>query len=149
MQSAIPSSDERLLNALDLVGLHGLPEQTKSGDISGLDVAQDWKNKLTGPQQIQLCLARAILFRPTVLVLDQATDGLEAAIEEDVYKILKALGVRLITLSNSSRLAKSHKRVVELKEDGSYSQTNAPDYTGPSWRPLQMPRRLKGVQASS
>ncbi|MBU6453758.1 MAG: ATP-binding cassette domain-containing protein [Cyanobacteria bacterium REEB67] len=135
MQEATKDDDERMINALDLVGLHDLPEQSKDENSGGFDTSQDWRGKLTTQQQQQLCLARAILFKPEVLVVDQATDGMEAAIEEDVFKILKALNVRLITFSNNARLAKYHQRVIELKEDGSYSESAAPDYKGPAWKP--------------
>jgi ABC-type uncharacterized transport system fused permease/ATPase subunit len=93
-----------------------------------------WKKKISAPQQQQLCLARAILHKPLVLVVDQATDGFEPEIEEDIYKVLRGLGIRLITFSNSGRLAKSHKRVVELREDRGFDKYDSKDYSAPGWK---------------
>jgi len=146
MQPSGPEDDQRLLTTLELVGLQDLVEQSKTvvegKEVSGLDSAQDWKVKISTPQQQQLCLARAILFQPLVLVIDQATDGLEPEVEEDFYKIVRGLGIRLITFSNSSRLAKSFKRVIELREDRGFDQHDAQVYKAPGWKALI--RRLGG-----
>lgn len=142
MQASGPEDNDRLTTVLDLVGLHDLVESSKGETTGGLDTAQDWKVKLSGPQQQQLCLARAILFKPTVLVIDQATDGLEAEIEEDIYKILRGLSIRLITTSNSSRLAASFKRVIELREDRGFDQHEAQVYKVPGWKAFL--RRFSG-----
>ena len=140
MQPSGPEDDQRLTAVLETVGLHDLVETTrislKDSNKGGLDVIQDWKVKISSPQQQQLCLARAILFNPSVLVIDQATDGLEAEIEEDIYKVLRGLGIRLITMSNSSRLATSHKRVIELREDRGFDQHDSQEYKVPGWKPL-------------
>ncbi|MBS1995607.1 MAG: ATP-binding cassette domain-containing protein [Cyanobacteria bacterium SZAS LIN-2] len=134
MQPSGPGDDQKLLNVLELVGLPDLVEQSKGEKSGGLDTAHAWKSKISEPQQQQLCLARAILFKPMVLVIDQATDGLEPEIEEDIFQVLRGLGVRLITMSNSSRLAKSHKRVIELREDRSFEKYDSKDYKAPGWK---------------
>jgi putative ATP-binding cassette transporter len=140
---AAATDDQRLATVLDLVGLHDLIEQSKGQTSGGLDTVQDWKVRISGPQQQQLCLARAILFKPEVIVVDQATDGLESEVEEDIYKVLRGLGLRLITFSNSSRLAKSFKRVIELREDRGFDQHDAQEYKVPGWKTLL--RRLSGT----
>jgi putative ATP-binding cassette transporter len=134
MQPSGPEDDQRLTTVLDLVGLHDLVERCKGESTGGLDTEQDWKVKISGPEQQKLCLARAILFKPAVLIIDQATDGFEAEIEEDIYKILRGLGIRLITFSNSSRLAKTFKRVIELREDRGFDQHDAQEYKVPGWK---------------
>jgi putative ATP-binding cassette transporter len=135
--------DQRLATVLDLVGLHDLIEQSKGENTGGLDTPQNWQNRIPSPQQQQLCLARAILLKAEVIVIDQATDGLEPEIEEDIYKILRGLGVRLIAFSNSDRLAKSFKRVLELREDRGFDvHDEAKDYKV-GWK-AYLPSRLTG-----
>ena len=136
MQPTSADDLTRFMAVLDLVGLHDLVEHSKTDGTSGWDMSQDWKKKISSPQQEQLCLARAILFKPAVLVIDQATDGLEPEIEEDIYKVLRGLGIRLITLSNSSRLAKSFKRVLELREDRGFDVHEAQEYKTPGWKAM-------------
>ncbi len=143
MQPSGKEDDQTLKNVLELVGLPDLEEQSKGEITGGLDTAQDWREKIPSPQQQQLCLARAILRQPDVIVVDQATDGLEPEIEEDIYKVLRGLGVRLITFSNSSRLAKSFKRVIELREDRGFDQHDAQDYKVPGWKAF-LQRRGQG-----
>jgi putative ATP-binding cassette transporter len=129
-----PEDDDHLLNVIELVGLSDLVEHSLGDRAEGLDTAHDWKSKLSIPQQQQLCLARAILSKPLVLIVDQATDGMEPEIEEDIFKVLRSLGVRLITFSNSGRLANWHKRVIELREDSGFDQFAAQDYKVPGWK---------------
>jgi vitamin B12/bleomycin/antimicrobial peptide transport system ATP-binding/permease protein len=134
MRPDTAGDDQRLATVLDLVGLHDIIEHSRGETTGGLDTTQDWKAKISSTEQLQLCMARAILFKPSVLVIDQATDGMEPELEEDIYKVLRGLGLRLITFSNNSRLSKSFKRVLEMREDRGFDQHDATEYKGPSWK---------------
>ena len=84
-------SDEELWSALELVGLADrvriLPE--------GLEAqAGDRGSSLSGGERQRLAIARAVLRRPTLLILDEATNALDPDSEEQVIRRLQTIEPR-------------------------------------------------------
>ena len=76
--------DERILAVLEQVGLGRLG--------GGLDQWQEWHDTLSGGEQQRLSLARALLHKPQVLFLDEATNQLD---DESAVKLMRVLKQRL------------------------------------------------------
>jgi len=92
LRAAAPEADDEALEeALRLAGaeelLHKLPEglETRIGD-RGVT--------LSGGQRQRLCLARALLAEPDILVLDDATSALDAVTERGVLRNIRGLRKR-------------------------------------------------------
>jgi ATP-binding cassette subfamily B protein len=72
----------------------------------GLDtVLGEQGTQLSGGQRQRIAIARALLRRPTVLILDEATSGLDSETEEQVVHVLRAWLPNATVLIISHRLA--------------------------------------------
>jgi branched-chain amino acid transport system ATP-binding protein len=48
-------------------------------------------NELSGGEQQMLAIGRALMTNPTLLILDEATEGLAPLIRKEIWQILKSL----------------------------------------------------------
>ncbi len=114
---------KRIWEALDMAQLadvvNGLPQ--------GLDtVIGDDGVMLSGGQRQRLALARAVLLQPQLLVLDEATNALDQAMETAVLHTLEALGPDTTILVIAHRLATMrHCGRLFLMEEGAITATGS------------------------
>ncbi len=106
----------RVRAALDKVGLR---EREKSMPIT-----------LSGGEQQRLCIARAVVNRPSILLADEPTANLDAAAASDIMEIFRSfnqVGVTVLVATHDLALAErfatrvvrlDHGRVVELRVAG-------------------------------
>lgn len=96
-------SDNEIMMVLEQVQLKELAEER------GLDyaVSESGKN-LSGGQKQRLALARVLIRRPRILIMDEATNGLDADTEEIVIENIK----RYIEESGSILIVTSHKEAL-------------------------------------
>ncbi len=96
-------SDEEIIQALKMVML-----DTFAGEY-GLShsIGEAGKN-LSGGQKQRLALARVLIRRPKILILDEATNGLDAATEEQVIHNL----LDYVEQTNSILIVTSHKEAI-------------------------------------
>lgn len=81
------SRSDRRLRARELMDLFGI-----------LDKSEDEFWKLSGGQQKRLVIARALMSRPKVLILDEPTAGVDVAKRHEIWKYLRRLNREGMTL---------------------------------------------------
>ena len=74
-------TDEAIRDALRSVTLEKLVER--------LDEERNWSLSLSGGEQQRLAVARALLYRPDWLFLDEATSAMDEAGERLIYELLR------------------------------------------------------------
>jgi putative ATP-binding cassette transporter len=103
------ASDEEIVAALTAVELGHLADRLN-------DVAH-WTNILSGGEQQRLAVARALVFKPQWLFLDEATASLDEPMEAEIYRQLKERlpGTTIISIGHRPSLRRWHDRQIELK----------------------------------
>jgi putative ATP-binding cassette transporter len=103
------ASNADIAGALQATGLGHLTDR--------LDEVAHWSNVLSGGEQQRLAAARAIVFKPDWLFMDEATASLDDAAEATVYNALKKQlpGTTMVSIGHRPTLRKWHDRQLELK----------------------------------
>src|SRR6185503_5796874 len=103
-------ADDEVLAVLDTVGLPHLKER--------LDQGQNWAQVLSGGEQQRLAFARALLYKPDWLFLDEATAALPNADEETLYRLLKErlANATIVSIGHRESLGGLHDRRLELRD---------------------------------
>ena len=101
--------DEALRAVLAEVGLAHLTPR--------LDQTESWDRVLSGGEQQRLAVARALLQRPDLLFLDEATANLDPAAEESLYRLLKEHlpGTTIVSIAHRPAVAAFHDRRLKLE----------------------------------
>src|ERR1044071_3517600 len=90
----------------------------KLGHLAGrLDEVAHWSNTLSGGEQQRLAAARALVFKPEWLFMDEATASLDEAMETAVYEALKQRlpSMTMVSIGHRPSLRQWHDRQIELK----------------------------------
>jgi cell division transport system ATP-binding protein len=97
-------SNKRVRAALDKVGLL---QRERSNPIA-----------LSGGEQQRLCIARAIVNRPTILLADEPTGNLDAEYAGEIMSIFKSfhqVGVTLLIATHDESILRHGERTLNLK----------------------------------
>ena len=102
-------SDETIRAVLDDVGLPQLK--------GFLEMDDNWSQRLSGGEQQRLAIARAILAKPTWLLLDEATAAMDLDLERSIYERLAARlpDTTIISIAHRASLADHHRRHLTLQ----------------------------------
>ncbi len=113
--------DAQLSEALTAVGLPGL--------IPRLHEEAHWNRMLSGGEQQRLAIARALLYAPDYLLLDEATAALDEAAEAMLYRVLQERlpNATIISIGHRSTLGAFHRRrVTFVREQSRYDVRDVP-----------------------
>ncbi len=80
----------------------------------GLDTVLHDVAQLSGGEQQRLCIARALVRRPHLLVLDEATSALDEATERRVLDALRASGATVVLATHRSAVAAVADVVIQV-----------------------------------
>ncbi len=97
-------SDEAVKEALRAVGLAQLADE--------LERSENWAQVLSGGEQQRLAFARALLYRPDWLFLDEATASLPDDAQQALYRLLKERlpNTTLVSIGHRESLTAHHAR---------------------------------------
>ena len=93
-------------------------EAARLGHLAGrLDDEAHWSNILSGGEQQRLAIARALVFKPDWLFLDEATASLDEANEAAVYSVLKERlpQATVVSIGHRPSLRQWHETRLDLK----------------------------------
>jgi ABC-type bacteriocin/lantibiotic exporter with double-glycine peptidase domain len=89
--------DTDIWNVLELVGLADFVQSLPMGLNTGIG---ENMTGLSGGQRQKILLARALLFSPKILVLDEATSSLDVESEATFFSKTRDLGMTLVVSSH-------------------------------------------------
>ena len=115
-----PEIRKRVMKALDRVGLK---EKIRS-----------FPNELSGGEQQRVCIARAIVNEPKVLICDEPTGNLDPKTSKEIVKVInsinKEMGATVIMVTHDKEIVNSmKKRVITLDKGVLKNDTKKGSYT--------------------
>jgi len=112
-------SDEAAREALVAVGLDRFADDLRR--------SENWTQVLSGGEQQRLAFARALLYRPDWLFLDEGTASLHDAAERELYELLRTRlrNTTIVSIGHRESLAQFHERRLVWKSDGEASRLAA------------------------
>lgn len=117
---------EKAAQALELVGL-------------GRDVMQRYPHQFSGGQRQRLCIARAVVMEPDLLVADEAVSALDVSVQDQVLKLLEEIrartGVAILFITHDLRVAAQICDSIVVMQKGCVVES------GPAARVLTAPQQ--------
>jgi putative ATP-binding cassette transporter len=106
-------SDEQIRAVLATANLTYLESR-----FNGFDSALDWAHVLSLGEQQRIAFARVLLRKPRLVILDEATSGLDVEGERALYGLLQQSGCSYVSVAHRITLFPIHETVLEIKGEG-------------------------------
>ena len=123
---ATAEAREKAAQALELVGL-------------GRDVMHRYPHQFSGGQRQRLCIARAVVMEPDLLVADEAVSALDVSVQDQVLKLLEEIrartGVAILFITHDLRVAAQICDSIVVMQKGRVIES------GPAARVLTAPQQ--------
>ena len=92
----------------------------------GFSERLDWDTVLSPGEQQRLVIARLLLRRPAVAILDESTAAMGEDSEAELYGLLQAAGITTISIGHRQSLRCYHARELQLRHGGTWSMQPLP-----------------------
>ena len=112
---SFPISDERLVEELREIGMEGLEKEF----VDGLDTqVGEGGSRLSGGQRQRICLARTLLTKPSILLLDEVTANLDALTESMILEAIRKMNKKPTVISIVHKLGtiKNADKIIVMEE---------------------------------
>ena len=109
-------NDEQVRSALAAVNLPYLEKR-----FEGFGAKLDWTHVLSPGEQQRVAFARTLLRKPRLVILDEATSGLDTDGERLLYQRLQEMDCSYISVAHRVTLFPFHDTVLELTGEGSWA----------------------------
>jgi len=103
--------NDQLLDVLDKVNL---PEITDRID-GDFDKILDWGNILSLGEQQRIAFGRLLLYKPSLVFLDESTSALDEENEEKLYELIRQLEISFVSVGHRVKLKDYHDFLLHLK----------------------------------
>ena len=95
-----------------------LDELSRELKLEGL--LSKFPEQLSGGQRQRVAIVRALLYSPSIIILDEPTGALDSAMEERVMELLKKINqekkTTVILVTHSTRVAEYASRIINLRD---------------------------------
>lgn len=129
------------LTALENVMLaqyyHSMPDEKEAMEalerVGLADRARHYPSQLSGGEQQRVCVARALINHPEIILADEPTGNLDDANEEivvELFRKLHAEGTTLIVVTHDPEVAEVAQRMIVLRNGKIARETRNENFTG-------------------
>ena len=121
LQGKTDADDKEIIEALKMSSAYEFVEKMKDGINT---IVSEKGQRLSGGERQRIALARALIRKPSVLILDEATNAIDAGNESKIFEALEPLHRKLtiIIISHRDSTVKRADRILKL-ENGIISET--------------------------
>ena len=109
-------SNDEVRSALATVNLPYLEKR-----FDGFGAKLDWTHVLSPGEQQRVAFARAVLRKPRLVILDEATSGLDIDGERLLYELLQEMNCSYISVAHRVTLYPFHDTILELTGEGNWA----------------------------